>query len=394
MKRYVIALDLSERYHFALQELLHRPGIRFVDALEHLTGPGEGLSPKTVLAFPRLSILNAELSDEEVRVLRADPRVTSVRESSPTVGSLLTAAPKNQRNMLSAGETVPWHVNAVNADRCWERTTGRGVKVGIIDEAIARNLPHLPIVAGESFHPDAKDWFGADNDHGTACAAIAGYRRNSGAMVGIAPECDLYALRVSAGGKGNSTYIAAAMEWAEKMRLDVVSVSQWAKGGAQDPYEPAWEEVGRAAEKLMDAGCVVIGIAGNSGISARPWVTNPGRCTHVVATGATSSDNTWWYRSSYGPADLVESAAVEIVAPGNGVPTQNAYGLFMHGYGTSFAAPQIAGACALIKQLRPNLGPAEILAVLKSSAQDLGPSDRDPKFGTGLLDCYRAISLL
>jgi hypothetical protein len=57
---------------------------------------------------------------------------------------------------------------------------------------------------GSPFHPDTPDWFRIDDFHGTFCAGINGCRAFSPTMIGIAPRCDLYALRVNKNNSGRS----------------------------------------------------------------------------------------------------------------------------------------------------------------------------------------------
>jgi subtilisin family serine protease len=60
--------------------------------------------------------------------------------------------------------------------------------------------------------------------------------------------------------------------------------------------------------------------------------------------------------------------------------------------GTSFSAPQIAGAVALLKQAFPNLTGAQMVNLLLSSARDAGAAGTDTTFGRGILDIERAFA--
>src|SRR5450756_638170 len=385
MQRYVVAfkkgVDPSQ-----MATTLNVAATQFVDACDHLQECTKGLEPERILHFPEIGVVSATLPEDEAERLRNDPRVASVRisreiASTPFVEKLTDARLK----ILTELALPPWHVLLVNADKCWPKTTGKGIKVGVIDSEIDKDLPYLPIVEGASFHPDAPDWFGTDDFHGTFCAGIIGCRNTNPRMVGIAPECDLYALRVNKNNSGRSEYIAAAMTWAARNKLDVVSLSQWDPNGASDPHEPPWDDVAAASDLLTQSGCIVIGIAGNSGAFPNHWVSNPGRCPQVIAVGATNRDFTWWDESSYGPPDLPEESSVEITAPGNEILSIFPKGQYGVGRGTSFAAPQVAGACALIRQLRHDLKPDDLRSRIKQTTKNLDPAGRDEKFGAGFL---------
>ena len=58
--------------------------------------------------------------------------------------------------------------------------------------------------------------------------------------------------------------------------------------------------------------------------------------------------------------------------------------------GTSFAAPQVAGAIALLLQAFPNLTAQQAVQILFSSADDLGAPGIDPVYGQGELDLAKA----
>ena len=55
--------------------------------------------------------------------------------------------------------------------------------------------------------------------------------------------------------------------------------------------------------------------------------------------------------------------------------------------GTSMAAPNVAGAAALIKQRFPGISPAAVKARLQNTATDLGALGNDIPYGRGLINC-------
>ena len=59
--------------------------------------------------------------------------------------------------------------------------------------------------------------------------------------------------------------------------------------------------------------------------------------------------------------------------------------------GTSFAAPRVTGAAAVLRQMCPTLTPAQIGYVLLRSARDLGEPGIDAVYGYGLLDLENAL---
>jgi len=348
------------------------------------------------LIFENAGVCYAQLDDETAARLTGHSSILHIRQIDNVTRDNAEVPLKSvSRESFAAApeaQTIPWHIQRVGADRCWDIATGKGVKVGIIDSEIDNAHPDLPIVAGKTFHPDTENWYDGSDYHGTFCAGIVGARNNGTGVVGVAPDCDLYALRVNKNGSGNTDYIFAAMMWALDLGLDVVSISQWKTSGADEPHEEPWPDMVRGAELLNNAGCSVVGIAGNSGGFTNHWVTNPGRCPNFIAVGGTTSDNDWWGSSSYGPDDLAANMAVELVAPGSGITSTIPGGGFASGgSGTSFACPHVTGLIALLKELHPDWSPDEFLQHMKSTAIDLGPSGIDSKHGVGMIDAYAAV---
>ncbi len=82
--------------------------------------------------------------------------------------------------------------------------------------------------------------------------------------------------------------------------------------------------------------------------------------------------------SSQGPAgDLLKP---DLVAP-DSLNTAS----YTRFYGTSAAAPYVAGVCALVKQRYPDFTPVEVKQYLESNALDLGTAGKDNVYGSGLV---------
>src|SRR3954468_17213115 len=233
MQRYTISVDRGA--NVSLRDIVNKPKENFVDAVDFLIAQKDGLPHEAVLEFPTLGVLSASLSDNEVADIRADPRKTQVRGDRRVTGSPAPSALLLAGDFVAAGR--PWHLEVIKAEKCWPSTTGKGIKVGVIDSEIAPDLPFLPIKNGISFNPGAPDWYGGSDFHGTFCAGIIGCRPTHASMTGVAPDSDLYALRVNINGSGRSEYLAAAIVWATENKIDVLSMSQWDPDGADDPHE-------------------------------------------------------------------------------------------------------------------------------------------------------------
>ncbi len=278
----------------------------------------------------------------------------------------------------------------VGANRVWHRVTGSGVKVAVLDTGIDEDHPDLTVSGGVSMVPEETSW-DDDNGHGTHCAGIVGARNNETGVVGVAPGSDLYAVKVlSAAGSGRLSWILAGMGWAEQNGMDVASMSLGSN--VDNPDAACTLAYQRAAERLSNAGCLVVAAAGNNGRDpVNPWVGSPARCSGFMAVAAVNDNRDLASFSSRGPATLCDGCGVEISAPGVSINSTVPGGGLGRKSGTSMACPHVSGAAALLKELHPTWTPARIRTRLRTTAADLGVPGNDPSFGSGLLDCHRAV---
>lgn len=281
-------------------------------------------------------------------------------------------------------QPIPWNIQAVKAPGAWRRgIRGDGVKVAILDTGVG---PHADLVVsgGASFISGVAS-FNDDNGHGTHCAGTAGARNNFIGVVGVAPRCQLYSVKVlSSTGNGPFSGIVAGLGWALANKMDVVSMSL----GAVMPCQNAPAALVNAINQLLAAGCVVVAAAGNSNEWPNPadrFVNVPGSIKGVIAVAATNQTNQIASFSSRGGA----CNQVTISAPGVSINSTahapaNTYRVLS---GTSMACPAVAGAVALLKQRFPGINPAAARFRLTSTATDLGAPGNDPTFGAGLINC-------
>ena len=95
------------------------------------------------------------------------------------------------------------------------------------------------------------------------------------------------------------------------------------------------------------------------------------------------------FRSSNGCGNAM---AWCLAAPGTNITSAvdgNGYGV---GSGTSFAAPHVSGAVAVLKSVFPMMNARQIVSVLLTTATDLGVPGVDPVYGYGLLNLGAAIN--
>ena len=123
---------------------------------------------------------------------------------------------------------------------------------------------------------------------------------------------DEYAEKLRPTGNGRASgrrgWILAGMGWVVQNDMDVASMSLGSVAGTAD--EPCILAYRRAAQRLINNGCIVISSAGNSGDDptptnpTNPWVSQPARCSGFMAVAAVDRDRNLAAFSSRGPSEL------------------------------------------------------------------------------------------
>jgi thermitase len=269
-----------------------------------------------------------------------------------------------------------WHLSKIGAPAAWLTSTGSSsVIIAILDtgcdpthpDLLSKYVPGWNIYGNNS---DSSDVYG----HGTTVAGSAAASSDNGAGVAsIAWQCKLMPIRVSdVNGNATDSAIASGLSWAANHGARVANVSYQVTASAT---------VKTAAQSFQSKGGVVTVSAGNYATQDTN-ADNPYELT-VSATDSTDALATF---SNYG-------SDVDIAAPGQGIWTTVRGGGYSSASGTSYSAPIVAAAAAMVLSVNPSLSGAQVQNVLKSSADDLGAAGWDPRYGYGRLNLDRALSL-
>lgn len=261
---------------------------------------------------------------------------------------------------------------------------GRSVRVAVIDTGIDYRHPQLGprYRGGYDFVNNDSDPID-DHYHGTHVAGTVAAVRDGVGPVGVAPEVDLYALKVlGADGSGAYSKIISALQWCVQNNIQVANLSL---GSASNPGTI----VKQAFDNAYAAGVVIVASAGNEGPGA-DTVGYPARYDSVIAVGSTTTSDT---RSSFSST----GSTVDLAAPGSSIFSTYPNGGYATMSGTSMASPHVAGVAALVIAAGvPDLDGDgllhhEVRSVLQVSAHDLGTAGRDNEFGYGLVDAEAAV---
>ncbi|MFM2345256.1 MAG: hypothetical protein RL654_9 [Pseudomonadota bacterium] len=345
--------------------------------------------------------------------------------------------------LRSASSTL---VSAINAETAWSLTTGSaGVVVAVLDTGVRWNHPDLDgkLVGGYDFisesviandgdgrdsNPaDPGDWISSSENsshatlkgcgvsdsswHGTQMAGLVGASTNNASgMAGLGRHVRVLPVRVLGKCGGYDSDIIAGMRWAAGLTVPgvpanpnparVINMSLGYKDDsasgctASDPYSVAVAEVNAA-------GAVVVASAGNDSRQ----VNKPANCPGVIAVAGLRHAGTKNGFSSLGPQATLAAPAgncvnlsgeclYPILSTSNtgtttpSCPTHTTGGSDA-AVGTSFSAPLVSGTAALMLAANPALTPAQVMALLKSSARSFPTSGA----GVGVSTCVAGISV-
>lgn len=289
-------------------------------------------------------------------------------------------------------QDVPWGVRRVGATANTSTAAinnagpNTSTHIFVLDTGVSLH-PDLNVVEALSFVPTETSTLDL-NGHGTSVAGCAAARDNTVGVVGIAPGAPIHSYKcLGANGSGAFSSIIAALDrvitWklANPTALAVVNMSL---GGYVGTF--AYNSLDIAVKKLsVTYGIPVVVAAGNSGDMAGLY--SPAHAVEAITVGAYDSTNNMTPWSNWG-------TYVDLLAPGSNVvttsyePKRKRYG-YTTVNGTSFSAPYLAGAVALMLATTPSATPAEVVAALKTKAEDAVSAGTNPLVGSTFPDTTR-----
>jgi subtilisin family serine protease len=227
--------------------------------------------------------------------------------------------------------------------------------------------------------------------HGTNVSGIIASGSNGFGTVGVAYEATIVSIRADISdcddpddtvcfGSGD---LVRAIDYAIAHNVRIVNLSL----GGSDPLGAGFEA---ALLRAVNAGVVFAIASGNEAGASPEWpgryATDPRYLGSILVVG---SHNAAEAISSFSNRAGV-SAAAFITAPGDEVITSCNGTTCWRVSGTSFSAPAVAGALALLLDAFPNLTGREAVQILLTTARDGGVAGTDAIWGRGLLDIARA----
>jgi len=274
-------------------------------------------------------------------------------------------------------EILPWGVDRIDAEVVHNQSKGQGVKVAILDTGIDLDHADLRVAGNVSFVKRTVNG-DDDNGHGTLVAGIVAALDNGIGTVGVAPEVELYAVKVlDSKGWGTCKAIKKGIEWAIENDIQVINMSF---GCASELPQ----EVKAALKKAYQAGIVLVAAAGNEGTvdGTENNIWSPAKYKPVIAVGAIDKQDNRCSFSNTGNT-------LELVAPGTKIYSTFLGGGYANLTATSAASPHVAGVAALLIASGVTSN-EEVRQILQSTAEDFGTSGWDSWYGYGLVNAAKA----
>ncbi len=344
--------------------------------------------------------VSVSLSLDNLASLAGNPAINGISLDIPVVP---TAGPADGL----AASLATLYPQLDGATTAWSAgLTGAGIGVAVIDSG-AQDLPDfggriVHVQVGDNGSTAAPDTVG----HGTFVSGVLGGQSPDGSFVGVAPGVTLYEINVaSADGFAYTSDVISALAWvqansaADNIRVANLSLSE------TRPSNYTRSPLDAAVEQLWRSGVVVVASAGNLGPDTNYYA--PGNDPFAITVGALdpndtldTADDVQASFSSYG-FTLDGYAKPELLAPGRHVvstlppgttlagiaPPENTVAPgYVRANGTSFAAPQVAGAAAILLQRDPGLTPDQLKWLLAQSSRVV------PDSPGGALDLTQALA--
>jgi len=350
---------------------------------------------------------------------------SSPKVSAPTTSVTSLSVMNTSMNATIAANGVPIDISrlvtaydkAVRAPEVWNEAPtylqGQGMTVAVVDSGVVRNKDiggrlYKSVNFNKDYHNSA-DRYG----HGTFVASVIGGdgKHSYGQYIGIAPKTNLVNLRVSDDqGAAEESDVINALQWAldNKSRYNIRVVNLSLNSSMPQSYHTS--PLDAAVEILWFNGIVVVASAGNNGSAD---LYPPANDPFVITVGAANdmgtadlSDDIVAPFSAYGVTENGVNKP-ELVAPGANIvaylsgnhqltlgeqhPANRVNENYFRMSGTSFAAPIVSGAVALLLQNQPSLTPDQVKYRLMTTANKTWPGYDPVKAGAGYLDIYAAL---
>jgi subtilisin family serine protease len=267
----------------------------------------------------------------------------------------------------------------MQAEQMWKVSTGKGVKIAVIDSGVNANTPSLKGQVLTDEVPKAVAYHATDDylGHGTTMAELIAGTGAGGGLKGLAPGAKVVPFRVKLDGlkgaeeKARTPDVDTALRAAADTDVKIISISLGGLVANEDED---------AVKYALSKGKLLIASVGNAGKSGQ--VDYPAAYPYVLGVASVGKSLTVSnFSSSGGYADLA--------APGEGYPgwCDGTFRSYCDNYkGTSPATALTAAAAALIWSAHPDWTLYQVERALLDTAGRTWPKDKPSKYlGYGVI---------
>ena len=262
--------------------------------------------------------------------------------------------------------------------------TGTGMTIAVLDAGFpgADTIPQLQhlfdnslVLGGHNLVAQSDELY-TGGTHGTlVLSTIAGHAE--GELVGTAPDA-FYYLFVTEDPTGENpveeSYWVEAAEMADSLGVDVINTSLGYFNYDNADYSYTYDDmdgetafISRGAKVAFSRGLFLVTAAGNSGATDHPHIGVPADAINTFTVGAVDNAEQYANFSSIGPS-ADGRIKPDVMAMGQGATYATASGTIATGNGTSFSSPITAGLVACLWQALPGKTNAQLLQLIKQSA--------------------------
>jgi subtilisin family serine protease len=296
--------------------------------------------------------------------------VGATTATSAALGGAATASPRWERTAT--------HIDDVPA---WVKDAAAAITIAVVDTGADVSSPSISAKAPLTFSVATGSAAVTDRvGHGTFVASLAAGSAASGGMEGFGGQARLMVVKADRRTASFSDADEArAIVWAVDHGARVVNLSL--AGTTTSPVERA------AIRYAVHHGALLVAAAGNTGVegNARTFPASLLGKSGLVVGAATPAGSRAPFSTALPQLDVL-APGVDVLGelPSLAAPR---YGL---GSGTSYAAPQVAGAAALVWAANPALTAADVAAIITETAAGAGKwTETD---GFGMVDIAAAVA--
>ena len=294
-----------------------------------------------------------------------------------------------------------YFLDSINAKEAWKYlkenipgSSENSAVVAVIDSGVDKDNKDLinrfyknssGKVIGKNFYEDVpNDNFDDDYTgkyHGTSVAgAIAAEANNGIGICGVAGEFDVKIMPIKAFSSNGGAKISAiieGMKFATDNGANVINLSL-----GSGIYFDGLQE---AIDYAYNAGVTVVCSAGNSYSNQYQYPACADNVISVASLGKTNEKSSFSQFNEY----------IDVTAPGESLALtfhdSTGSNVKTGRNGTSFSAPMVAAAAALLKIANPFINPSQIEEILKATATDYGREGYDIEYGFGKINLLEAV---